>query len=66
MKLETLSYLDQSPAVAERFTRLKQRPVVLEVKDLCKSFDTPQGRVTALNNINFKTHKREFVCVIGP
>ena len=65
-KLELPSYLDQSPEVRDRFDRLKQRPVMLEVKDLCKDFDSPQGKVTALRNINFKTHRREFVCVIGP
>ena len=36
------------------------------MKDLYKEFETPHGKVTALKNINFKTHKREFVCVIGP
>lgn len=64
--LELPSYLEQEPAVKDRFDRLKQRPVILEVKDLTKEFTTPQGKVTALNNINFKTHRREFVCVIGP
>jgi len=60
------SYLEQAPAVRERFGRLKQRPVILEVKHLGKTFETPQGTVTALEDINFKTHRREFVCVIGP
>ena len=60
------SYLEQSPEVRDRFTRLKQRPVILEVEGLQKEFETPQGRVTALNDIHFKTYKREFVCVIGP
>ena len=60
------SYLEQSDAVRDRFTRLKQRPIILEVKGLQKEFETPQGTITALNNINFKTYKREFVCVIGP
>ena len=60
------SYLEQSPAVKDRFDRLKQRPVTLEVRDLYKYFETPKGAITALNNINFKAHKREFVCVIGP
>lgn len=60
------SYLDQSPEVADRFARLKKRPVILEVNNLTKEFDSPQGRVTALKDISFKTHKREFVCVIGP
>ncbi|MEJ2466714.1 MAG: ATP-binding cassette domain-containing protein, partial [Candidatus Thiodiazotropha sp.] len=64
--LQLPSYLDQSPEVAERFERLKQRPVILEVEGLGKVFNSAQGKVTALNNINFKTHRREFVCVIGP
>ncbi|MGD8560731.1 MAG: ABC transporter ATP-binding protein, partial [Gammaproteobacteria bacterium] len=64
--LELPSYLDQSPEVRDRFDRLKQRPVTLEVKHLQKDFETSQGRITALKDINFKTHKREFVCVIGP
>jgi NitT/TauT family transport system ATP-binding protein len=61
-----LDYLNQSDAVRERFTRLKQRPVTLEVKNLCKHFATPQGRITALDNISFNVHRRELVCVIGP
>jgi NitT/TauT family transport system ATP-binding protein len=64
--LELPSYLNQSPEVRDRFNRLKQRPVTLEVKHLQKDFEAPQGRITALKDINFKTHKREFVCVIGP
>ena len=64
--IELPSYLEQSESVKDRFDRLKQRPVVLEVKGLSREFDTPHGPVTALNDINFKTHRREFVCVIGP
>jgi NitT/TauT family transport system ATP-binding protein len=64
--LELPSYLQQSTEVQARFDKLKQRPVILEVKALCKEFDTPQGKVSALKNINFKTHRREFVTVIGP
>jgi len=64
--IELPSYLDQSEAVRDRFSRLKQRPVVLEVKRLGKEFESRHGPVTALRDINFKTHKREFVCVIGP
>lgn len=60
------SYLDQSPVVKDRFDRLKQRPVTLEVKNLCKTFDTPTGEITALKDINFKAYRREFTCVIGP
>ena len=60
------SYLIQSEAVRERFDRLKSREVILEVRDLDKRFESAQGECTALNGINFKTHRREFVCVIGP
>lgn len=59
---ELPSYLDQSQEVKDRFDRLKQRPVTMEVKGLNKQF----GDVTALKDINLKIHKREFVCVIGP
>jgi NitT/TauT family transport system ATP-binding protein len=64
--LELPSYLEQDDAVRDRFKRLKQRPVTLEVQGLGKEFETPGGSVTALKDINFQTHKREFVCVIGP
>lgn len=65
--LDLPSYLEQEEAVKDRFDRLKKRPVALEVKNLVKKFMTPSGEeVTALQDVNFKTHKREFVCVIGP
>lgn len=60
------SYLEQSVDVKDRFARIKQRPVALEVNNLYKTFSTPKGEITALKNLNFKTHRREFVCIIGP
>ncbi len=60
------SYLEQSDKVRDRFTRLKQRPVILNVQELGKEFESRNGTVTALRNINFEVHRREFVCVIGP
>jgi len=59
-------YLTQSEAVKQRFDKLKQREVILEVKGLNKVYKTAKGETTALKNISFKTHRREFVCVIGP
>lgn len=64
--LELPSYLDQTEKVSQRFDKLKKRDVILEVKNLGKKFNSQQGPVTALRDINFKTHRREFVCVIGP
>ncbi|MFD2256545.1 ABC transporter ATP-binding protein [Luteolibacter algae] len=60
------SYLDQSPEVAARFGRLVERPVALEVKGLTKRFESTRGIVTALDDVSFSVHKREFTCVIGP
>jgi NitT/TauT family transport system ATP-binding protein len=59
-------YLNQSTEVQARFDKLKQRDVILEVKNLNKVFKTDKGETVALKNVSFKTHKREFVCVIGP
>jgi len=64
--LQLPSYLEQSEQVRARFEKLKQRPVLMQVNDLCKDYDSVQGPVTALKNINFTTYRREFVCVIGP
>jgi NitT/TauT family transport system ATP-binding protein len=63
---ELPSYREQSPEVAARFERIYQREVILEVKNLGKRFASPQGEIEALRDINFKVHRREFVCVIGP
>ena len=60
------SYRDQSPEVAARFARMREREVILDVKHLSKHFQTPQGRTEALRDVSFQVHRREFVCVIGP
>lgn len=59
-------YLIQSDAVRESFARLKERDVILDVRHVGKRFATPQGECVALDDISFRTHRREFVCVIGP
>src|SRR3954470_20569781 len=59
-------YLQQSPEVAARFERIRQREVVLELKQLGKVFSGPQGDTQALRGIDFSVRRREFVCVIGP
>jgi NitT/TauT family transport system ATP-binding protein len=56
----------QSPEVAERFRRLKERPVVLEVEQLGRQFNGQNGPITALHDISLRVHRRELVCVIGP
>ena len=63
--LELPPYTQQSPEVAGRFAKLKERPVTLGVNGLTKVFKTPQGDVTALQDVSFEVHRREFMCVIG-
>jgi NitT/TauT family transport system ATP-binding protein len=59
------SYLDQSDEVRTRFDKIKQRDVILEVRNLGKRFTTSNGTVDALRDINFSVRRREFICVIG-
>lgn len=58
--------LGLSPEVHERFRRIYERETILEVRQLGKRYQTPQGETEALRGIDFKVHRREFVCVIGP
>src|SRR6202171_6127453 len=60
------SYLAQTAEVRARFDRLKAREVILDVQHLNKFFGSGQRSTTALNDINFRTHRREFLCVVGP
>ncbi len=64
-ELDLPDYRDQSPEVAERFRRLHERPIVLEINALDKRFQTPEREITALQDINFEVRRREFVCILG-
>ncbi|OAM89079.1 ABC transporter ATP-binding protein [Termitidicoccus mucosus] len=59
-------YKLQSPAVTERFRKIKERPVVLSVRGIGREFSGEKAPVVALKDISFDVHRREFVCVIGP
>ena len=62
-----LEPLVPSDASTARFRKIRERPVVLEVKNLDKHFQTPSGGTTiALDKVNFQVHRREFITVIGP
>jgi NitT/TauT family transport system ATP-binding protein len=66
MMVELPSYREQSLEVAGRFARLKERPVILEVRDLVKTYESGHGPVVALDRVSFRAHRRELLCVIGP
>ncbi len=59
------SYRDQTPAVRARFERIKARDVLLRVEHLSKTFNSREGSTVALKDINFITHRREFLCIVG-
>ncbi len=63
--VELPDYREKPAEVAARFERIHARRVVLEVKDLGKTFESRRGPVEALRGINLTVRKREFVCVIG-
>ncbi|WP_038169229.1 ABC transporter ATP-binding protein [Verrucomicrobium sp. BvORR106] len=59
-------YRTQEPAVADRFKRLYQRPVILSVDNLRKDFGSNGSTRTVFDNLSFNIHRREFITVIGP
>lgn len=58
-------YREQSPEVAARFARIRERPVKLEVRNLGKTFHSAKGATQALDDISFRVHRREIMGVIG-
>jgi NitT/TauT family transport system ATP-binding protein len=53
---------------ATRLTRLAAAPTerVLEVENLAKQFDTPDGPLKAVDDVSFSVRRGEFLSVIGP
>ncbi len=39
---------------------------ILEVKNICKTYQAPNGEIEALKNIKFSIKKGEYVSIIGP
>lgn len=60
------AYLEQSEQVRARFGRLKARDITLQVEHLEKRFQHAGRQMVALQDINFTTYRREFLCVVGP
>ena len=58
-------YREQTAEVQHRFLRIAERPVVMEVKGLGKTFPSANGPVEVLRGLDFQVRRREFVCVIG-
>ncbi len=60
------AYLRQPAGVAERFERIRQRPVILSVRHLSKDFESDGHRRPVFEGLTLDIHRREFICAIGP
>jgi NitT/TauT family transport system ATP-binding protein len=65
-RLELPSYLHHTEEVAARIHEIRQRPVVMSITGLGRSYECAEGTVTALQGIDFEVRRREFISVIGP
>ncbi len=65
-RIELPSYRDQSPEVAAHFAAIRARPVVLTVGGVGRVFESEERPITALSDVSFEVHQREFISVIGP
>src|SRR4051794_25364153 len=66
-RLDIPDYRQLAPEVEARFTRIKERPVILSVRDLRKQFVGDGGELsTVFDDVSLDIHRREFICVIGP
>jgi NitT/TauT family transport system ATP-binding protein len=60
------SYLDHPPEVAAYFAEVATRKVVLSIEHLGREFESANGNLVALKDVNFSVRQREFISVIGP
>ena len=58
-------YREQTPAVAARFERIRQRPVILSIRKLKKCFGSNGSIHAVFDNVSLDIHRREFICVVG-
>ena len=47
-------------------SNLEEKKKVLELKNVCKTYQAKNGEIEALKNINFDVKTGEFVSIIGP
>ena len=58
-------YTEQSAEVAARFHKIYERPIILDVQDLSKSFGEGEHITTIFDHVSLQIHRREFICVVG-
>ena len=65
-ELELPDYRELAPAVAARFQRIRERPVILKIRDLKKSFGSNGSTHVVFDHLTIDIHRREFICAVGP
>jgi NitT/TauT family transport system ATP-binding protein len=65
-ELNLPDYREQTPPVAARFQRIRERPVILTVRNLQKAFGSGENRHIAFDHVSLEIRRREFICVVGP
>jgi NitT/TauT family transport system ATP-binding protein len=65
-ELKLPDYRELAPAVAARFEKIRQRPVILSIRDLKKSFGTNGSTHVVFDHLTTNIHRREFICAVGP
>ena len=65
-ELKLPDYREQSPAVAGRFQRIRERQVILQVSNLQKSFGSNGHQNVVFDHVSLNIHRRELICVVGP
>ena len=64
-ELKLPDYREQTPAVTARFERIRQRPIILSVRNLKKCFGSNGDAHVVFDNVSLDIHRREFICVVG-
>ncbi|MDB9741380.1 ABC transporter ATP-binding protein [Akkermansiaceae bacterium] len=57
--------MERPENIAAHFKDIYNRKKILEFDKVGKVFNSGKGKITALEDINFSVHRREFICVIG-
>ena len=65
-ELKLPDYREQAAPVAARFQRIRQRPVILKVRNLRKAFGANGSTQVVFDHVSLEIHRREFICVVGP
>lgn len=58
-------YTEQSAEVAARFHKIYERPIILDVQNLSKSFGEGEHITPIFDHVSLQIHRREFICVVG-